>query len=128
MPRTVDLNDAIRSLVQEAVEAALAPHLTSLERLQGFLGAPAGTAQVRTATRRNEMTGTRRARRARGALAKDRGDASRFEKGQRVQINVGRGQKVGKVVSVDTATNSVMVKRDDTGKEVKRPARGVQLA
>jgi hypothetical protein len=127
MPRNTNLDAAIRALVAEEVEAALSRHQRNLERLEAFLGAGGGRPAGRRGPGRPPSTGRAgaRTRRPRGARAQDRGDASKFEKGQKVQINVGRGQKLGKVVAIDEATNSVLVKREDNGKEVKRPARGV---
>src|SRR3954471_2171416 len=102
MARNVDLTEAIRSMVEQEVNAALAPYRSSLDRIGAFLGggaAPARRGPGRPPGRPAGSTANR-TRRPRGVRAQDRGDASKFEKGQRVQINVGRGQKFGKVMGI----------------------------
>ena len=127
MPNTnIDLNAAIDSMVRTAVKNALAPHLGALDRLTSFLGAG------KTAAAGKRTWGARTA--GRPAQRKDytkrtlaaRGDASKFSKGDKVAIAVGRGSDTGVVTAIDVATGSVMVKRDKGGKVVKRPASSVR--
>lgn len=125
MPKPIDLNVAIRAIVAEEVEAALAPHREALERIEAFLGVGAPT---RRRARQPGAPAEELPRRTAPLRSSERGDASRFQRGQRVRIKVGRGSDLGTVQDLDLRTNSVLVKRDKGGDVVKRPASRVELA
>lgn len=61
------------------------------------------------------------------ALA-DRGDPSKFSKGQKVQFNLGHSMATGHVVGIDAKTATIEIARDGTQTKFKRPAVNVQPA
>jgi hypothetical protein len=120
--RSLDLNDAIRSLVANEVEAALGPHREALARISAFLGI-ASPASGRAANRLRGP-GRRAAGGRRGAprRAVGRGDASKFKEGQEVRYRQGRGEFEAKVIRIDGDTNTVVLERAKDKKRVERPA------
>ncbi len=120
----VDLADAIRAIVSDEVNQAIAPYRKTLDALAAIGGGvrrgpgrPPGSKSKRArpaARRRGRPPG---ARKAAGG-----GDASKFSAGQAVRYKQGRGEFEAKVVKIDTASNRVTIERAMDGKKVVRPA------
>jgi hypothetical protein len=120
----IDLTNALRALVNEEVENALAPHREALQRISSFLGV--GPTSHRGPGRQSAWGATGRTRRVSQTL--DRGDASKFKEGQQVRYRQGRGEFEAKVVRIDSQTNTVTVQRVRDGKRVARPASKLYFA
>jgi hypothetical protein len=132
---TLDLNDAVRSLVADEVDAALAPYRSTLQALATLAGGgavrrgpgrPPGSRNKgagRPAKARRGRPPKRAARSAGGG-----GDASKFSNGQAVRYKQGRGEFAAKVVKIDANNNRVTIERDHDGKKVVRPADKVYAA
>jgi hypothetical protein len=129
MPRTANLNTAIKKIIAAEVKAALLPIEKSIARLAKAAGAgrrgpgrPPKTAGKKTAA-------PVRHRRRWGAAAKAATRAAaKLNVGQKVSFNVGRGTFEGKVVSIDAKKGRVVVARTTDGKKLKRPAAKVKAA
>jgi hypothetical protein len=122
----IDLNDAIRNLVEAEVHRVLDPYRFVLDRLSAFAGAAPAQRSVGRPPRGAGRPARRGGRRAvsRGG----NGDASKFQEGQSVKYQQGRGVFVAKVVKIDADANRVMLERERDGKKLSRPASRVYPA
>lgn len=119
------IETAIGELVADAVTAALAPYAEILDRLEVLMnGAPArrGPGRPRKVVRK----GARRA--ARGSAKKVIKLARKFNVGDAVTYNQGRGRFGAKVVEVDAPTGLLVLERLNDGKRIVRPATKVAAA
>ncbi len=131
MPRNVDLDSAIRSLVAEEVEKTLAPYRDVLERFSRAIGdAPVrrgpGRPPRNVSAPAPAAPKRRRARRAAGAGEK--GDVSKFTEGQDVKYRQGRGEFEATITRIDREKNVLTLARKSDGKKVERPPAKVYAA
>ena len=129
MPRTANLNTAVKNIIAAEIKSALAPIEKAVARLTKAAGATRrGPGRPTKASVKKAAAPVRHRRRWGSAAKAAARAASKLGVGQKVRFNVGRGTFEGKVVSIDAKKGSVVVARATDGKKVKRPAAKVKAA
>ncbi len=117
--------DAIRAVVAQEVNAALAPYREALANLAEFAGAPVSEPGP---SARSTSLG-QQSRRRRGRAVKSSAEiATKFIEGQKVQYRQGRGTFNAKVIEIDAERGVLKLERDGDSKKVYRPASKVIAA
>jgi len=125
MPNNQGFADAIRAVVAQEVNAALAPYREALANLAEFTGAPVSAPGP---SPRSASFGEAPRRRRGRAVKSSPEVAMKFTEGQKVQYRQGRGTFDAKVIEIDTEKGVLKLERDGDSKKVYRPASKVIAA
>lgn len=113
----MEMNEQFEALVNKAVAAALAPHKEAILAIADLvMGAQPAAQEERTATKSTRKAAEPRV--VKGAVEA----AKNFSVGQKVRYRQGRGEFDAVVDEIRSGTGILILRREQDGKRVGRPA------